>query len=235
MIRSLYRLAASGICLMLAFHTHAQHIDSTASRRYQWVIKLAPLSIVDPDNTVQPGVEYIFGKRSSVQAEFGYGWHNFSLFTYKENYRYREVWRSRAELRTYWKRRGQYRTPLGGYWALEAFYKQINNRENYTIGRECQSGPCAYYQQIDTPVTKYVSGGNLKLGFQNKFGPDPDERLLIDLYFGLGIRVRNVERIQAPPDSYPWTFRNNGLLGTYESGRVTVPNITAGFKIGYAF
>ncbi len=220
---------------MLAFHAYAQPTDTTAIRRYQWVIKLAPLAIVDPDNTVQFGAEYIYDQRHSVQAELGYGWHNFSLYANERDYRFREVWRSRAEWRTYWKRRGQYRTPFGGYWAVEAFYKQVNNRETNTIGRECQGGPCAYYQQLDTPITKYVSGSNLKLGFQNRFGSDPDDRLLIDLYLGFGLRFRNVKRGVIPPDSDQWYYQSRDLFGSYERGRATLPNMTAGFKIGYAF
>nr|WP_293842424.1 hypothetical protein [uncultured Arsenicibacter sp.] len=235
MIRSLYRLAASGICLMLAFHTHAQRIDSTASGEYRWVIKLAPLAIIDPDNTVQLAAEYLFGQRSSVQAEFGYGWNNFSLYNNQRDYRFREVWRSRAELRTYWKRRGQYRTPVGAYWAVEAFYKQVNNREKYTIGRECQSGPCAYYQQIDTPITKYISGGNLKLGFQGKFSSNPDDHIIFDVYMGFGLRFRNVQKPDVPTDSDRWFYESRDLFGTYERGKVTLPNMTAGFKIGYGF
>ena len=45
-----------------------------------WVVKVAPLSLLDPDNTIQIGVERLLGRQHAVQAEFGYGWQAINLW-----------------------------------------------------------------------------------------------------------------------------------------------------------
>ena len=211
--------------------------DTLAPRPIRWVIKLAPLALFDPDNTLQIGAERLLGQRYGLQAEAGYGWNNFSVYASNnpEDYQHREVWRGRVEWRTYIKRHGRMRRPRGTYWAYELLYKQVNNQEVQTIGRECQDGPCAYYQRTTNPVTKYVGAGHIKFGYQSAFDASPAARVLIDFYFGIGIRRRIVERPAQPTDSSYYWYEGGDLLGTNRTGAYTFPGLTTGIKVGYVF
>ena len=166
--------------------THAEPMQ-------RWVVKFAPLSLFDPSNTVQFGLERLLGQHQAVQVEFGYGWQGMNLWRSSQSSRYTdtEIWRGRAEWRYYW--RGG---PIGSYMALEGLYKQVNAYEHGTIGVGCTTGPCQYYQRYSLPITKHVWGGHLKFGRQ--FSLMPSNRLLADVYGGLGVRWNTIERASRP-------------------------------------
>ncbi len=208
----------------------------------RWVVKIAPLFILDPDNTVQFGVERTLGGRSSVQVEGGYGWPGFQYyrpynygwpgFQYYRPYNYsdREVWRGRAEWRIYSRVNVR---PRGGYFAIEGFYKQVNAIESGTIGRACGGGfNCQYFQQYRSTAQKFVTGGHLKWGVQFRL----DDDWLFDLYLGVGLRSVSVQYFRPEfPDaqtyrSYNGPFNSLGLGGINTS---VAPSATLGFKVGY--
>ena len=170
-----YALIALLICLPLLTLAQRMRLDTTIRPLMNhppgWVAKFSPLHLFDPDNTVQFGLERVLSTRQSVQAEFGYGtgvmnvWRNGGSSRYGQA----EHWRGRAEWRFYTNR---YRTnrnfginvrsaaPLGNYLAVELFYKQDNALERFPVGRECVGGLCAYFEQLETPVMKYVWGSH---------------------------------------------------------------------------
>src|SRR5919202_6575111 len=105
MVRTLLLWTLAGSSLSQA-QTIVPNPDSSVSRKEPgsaWVIKFAPLSLFDPDNTIQFGIERRLGNRHGIQAEFGYGWQGMNLWQNSQNKRYsnREVWRTRAEYRYY--------------------------------------------------------------------------------------------------------------------------------------
>lgn len=195
----------------------------------RWVVKIAPLFLLDPENTVQFGVERTFGGRSSVQVEGGYGWPGFR---YSQDYTYtnREVWRGRAEWRIY--NRINVR-PRGSYFAIEGFYKQVNAIENGTIGRACTgSFNCQYFQQYRSTTQKFVAGGHLKWGKQFRL----DDNWLFDFYFGIGLRSVMHQNFRPQfADSYSYRY-SDGLFSWVSLGGTdapVAPSATIGFKIGY--
>ena len=207
-----------------------------AERDPKWVIKFAPLTLFDPDNTVQVGVERLLGQQHAVQVEMGYGWQGINLWQNSQNRRYsdREVWRGRAEYRYYFNRAD---APVGPYVAAEGFYKQVNARESGTTGIGCGTNdatfrPCQYYRMFTSPVSKNVWGGHIKIGRQ--FSISPDDRLLIDIYTGLGFRRSNVERFGRPSGVYYYGSAGYSLFDAFSPQTYAVLSVAYGFKIGYS-
>ncbi|GAA4454288.1 hypothetical protein GCM10023189_20540 [Nibrella saemangeumensis] len=209
----------------------------------RWVIKFSPQHLFDPDNTVQFGLERILSHRQSVQGEFGYGSGVMNLYRNSESSQYLlpEYWRGRAEWRFYTNR---YRTnrnfnvnvrspaPLGNYLAVELFYKQANAFERFSAGRECVGGQCAYFEQLETAVMKYVWGSHFKVGRQFVAGTE-NNRLVLDMYLGVGIRFKAISRSPIPAEDQVFRMRNYFLYDPFYPGSLVLPSLTAGLKIGY--
>ena len=207
------------------YSTHAQPARP-------WVVKFAPLSLFDIDNTVQFGFERLVSQHSAVQLELGYGPQGMNLWQSSQNERYsdREIWRGRAEWRYYLDKTNQ---PRGRYVALEGFYKQVNVRESGTVGVGCTTGPCQYYQVFSSPLQKYVWGGHVKFGRQ--FALLANDRLLADFYLGLGFRRRIIDRFQPDGDSFYYRSAGLTLFDSFSSIPYALISLSYGAKIGYSF
>lgn len=217
----------------------------TLPRTPRAVLKLAPLSLIDRDATVQAGLEYRVGPKTSVQAEFGYGWQGLSVLeTELDQFVKAEIWRARSEVRFY---TGRYRTnrqrriavrsnfPLGNYWAVDGLAKQINvTGRAYERTTESGTG----LRSIGLMTTRrYVVGTHLKLGRQFTFY-DPYKRrfarTLFDVYVGAGIRwAVNEVRRKSQTAEYQSCRCGVGPSFTAE-GAQWAPSLTAGLKVGYA-
>lgn len=199
-------------------------------RNPKWVVQFAPLSLFDPTNTLQFGLERMIGQHNSVHLEAGYGWQGMNLWQTSQSTRYTntENWRGRAEWRYYW--RGG---PIGPYFALEGLFKQITAYENGTIGVGCESGPCQYYQQFSTPITKHVWAGHLKFGRQ--FALSANNRLVGDFYGGLGVRWRSLDRTTKPDGYYYYESRGFTLYDPFAFSPYPIISLSYGFKVGYTF
>lgn len=196
--------------------------DSTISYPHRHILKLALSALIDLDATVQLGLEFPIGSRTSFQTEFGYGKNKLPIFNsdYSEM-QAGEVWRFRNEFRKY---NGHYRTnksrsisikatpPLGNYWALDLLTKQINVIDG---GRQ----------------QRLVLASHIKLGRQFAlFHVDkkPDD-LLLDVYLGVGVRYFNVIR-QIPQARYSDVLP--GVADRFVPGNYILPSLTAGLKMG---
>ena len=224
----------------------AQNDSTIALRRTpRAILKLAPLSIMDQDATIQAGLEYRTGIRTSVQGEIGYGRKGLSPFgSDLTEFVDAEVWRGRAEVRFY---SGRYRTnnrrglavrsnfPLGNYWAIDGLFKQINVTDRAD----------EYPPVIDGSVSRnvwsmrtcrYVLGSHLKLGRQFAFH-DPQKRLfsrtLLDIYLGAGVRW-NTNAVRETGQN-PSEQCGCGIGRSFTNrGGQWLPSVTAGLKIGFA-
>lgn len=204
----------------------------------RWVVKFAPLALFDPDNTIQFGVERLFGTRHTVQGEFGYGWKAINMYpARREDYENFEVWRGRAEWRRY---SGRYRSfrrphfaqvPIGRYFAIETFFKQFTARQTTAVGRECVDGTCAYFEQGTFPIYRTVWGLHAKFGRQFVLTMPSDNRFLLDFFIGFGFR--NLSPFRFNTASNDDVIRSTGFLfwNTQQGG--LRPSATLGIKLGY--
>ncbi|GAB3699519.1 hypothetical protein GCM10027592_25670 [Spirosoma flavus] len=198
----------------------------------KWAVKFSLLSLLDPDNTIQFGVERMLNRRQSLQLETGYGWQGMNLWENSRNGRYRdrEVWRGRLEWRYFFNPTGQ---PRGRYVAVEGFYKQVNLRESGTVGIGCATGMCQYYQLFTAPLQKYVWGAHVKIGRQFQFIPT-NNHWLFDVYLGLGFRRRIVESYRPAADTYYYRSTGINLFDTFNATPATLFSMSYGFKLGFA-
>ena len=220
------------------------------AKPYRWVLKFAPLSMLDPHSTIQFGAETKIGKRSTLQQELGYGHVSFSTAGASTHNKYpdREVWRARTEYRFYYQRT---KTPfLGNYFAVDLLFKQLNASRNVAFGRACEGGGnfngffgggCGYYEYQNKTLYRYTWGLNFKFGRQITI---PETNLLLDFYAGFGLRyIHNPattssltplyegEQIQDASNRY-----NSRLFEDFQPGNsYFMPSLSGGFKIGYGF
>jgi hypothetical protein len=203
-----------------------------------WVVKFAPLALFDPDNTIQFGVERLLGGKHTIQGEFGYGWQAINMYPYRrEEYENFEVWRGRVEWRRY---SGRYRSfrkphyataPIGRYFAVETFFKQLTVLDNTAVGRECADGTCAFFERGTFPIYRTVWGAHVKLGRQFVLSIPGKNRLLLDFFIGLGFRSVTPYRFNNSQNED--VIRSTGLAFWNSQQEGLRPSGTLGIKLGY--
>lgn len=247
----LFRLPS--LCLLIALSSTAQAqipVDTlipTMARRpptAQWVLKFAPLSLLDLTNTIQFGMEHLAKRtRGAWQGEAGYGRGTFAVLSMyganSERQQSLETWRARAEYRLYNKRdqrwaQARYRRPHGNYVAFEGFFKQVNTHESGSMGRDCVNGQCNYNQYYQSIVETYTLGGHAKIGRQFWLSPTGDRpHWLLDMYVGLGFRTSHTARLGLPADAFV-NSANTILFGSStDNSNRTIPSVTMGLKLGF--
>ncbi len=209
-------------------------LSDTMARKPLGVIKLAPLSLLEPYNTFQAGFEYIPEKGVwSIQAEGGYGnyftnlHNNQALNGGGNNRQNSENWRFRTEIRLYTE--GYIYRPLRFYVAAEYFYRRSNWLSQGSVGRECESGVCAYFEQLNYRMFRDVFGYHAKVGVQQTLSP----RLLLDLYAGLGRRHVWVHSPQLGPNDDTRRRRVIFNIDPGQPGYYRLVSASMGFKLGY--
>ncbi|WP_299130809.1 hypothetical protein [uncultured Winogradskyella sp.] len=223
-------------------------IDSTNSKFYRhftlpvllkkndFFIYTSPLKAIDlftqPMLTI--GGEYFFTDRVSFSAEYG------TVYTDRLGGRpnlelYKNKGRSiRYEIKLYNTLIKPKNPRFNKYIGFEARYIRylFNDNISYTATDE----EISFFVRETVGVTKTVDIYNLKLGINYPI----DKRLFIDLYSGLGIRIRRIENLNNTFNAETDTlivdqdcflcFRKNEAQ---DSG--TFFNFTLGFKFGYKF
>ena len=188
---------------------------SNKSRKY--IIKFAPTALLDYDAGLQIGIENKINPAWTVQNEFSYLFgsgidiegfdnrKNVKGFAYKGEFRRYKLSRS-ADFK-------------GFYWAPQFMYKQVA----YDIWQETFSydtlTSIETYHYWTTPIVKIVYAENFKLGYQY-LAPSG---FIFDSYLGAGMRTI--------------LFTKNKNFAEEHSSfpQGTLPNFTAGFKLGWIF
>jgi len=215
---------------LLSVIARAQGTPTPPGPARQWVIKFAPLSLVDLSSTIQFAVEGVVASNQSLQLELGYGWQAMNpwLAPNRERFNQYEVWRGRAEWRYYWRGR---KAPYGAYTAIEGLYKRENALAVSTISAYDNVRQVEYTLQSLSPIAKDVFGINVKIGRQ--FPLITNGRLVCDFYGGLGLRTRSIQSTN-PPDGYRLARQPFiGINPFYEYGSASLFSLSGGFKIGY--
>jgi hypothetical protein len=202
------------------------------------ILKIAPLTIFDIDNTFEFAAEHRLGKsnRWTLSEQIGYGAGVANVWD--ENYgNSREHLRVKTEARRYKNNNGQM---TGFYTAYELFFKQVNDKINRSVGRECGSGPCAYFENLDYPVSKYVAGTTIKIGYQLRFNDENKKKskFMFDFYVGLGLRRIMIDhKIDGAATQNNSWFGNDGFFSFGSFGYVdrayNIPHASLGIRLGY--
>ncbi|KAB7733055.1 hypothetical protein F5984_03705 [Rudanella paleaurantiibacter] len=213
-----------------------------------WVVKWNPLAMIDFDSRYQFDVERMVGRRYSIQGGVGYGNERIQIAKQVDNrFREREVWRTQLEGRLYtdrdlpqnrWRRvRTVTQTPLGNYLAINTFYKQVNAPFEGTLARGCDDGSCQFFERYSARAVRYVMGAHLKMGHQGSIQVSPNNnRLLLDVYAGIGIRWRWFRQFGIPnyEDARPeFIDADRDLTSEWSLQRGRFPSLMLGLQIGY--
>ncbi|MES2732382.1 MAG: DUF3575 domain-containing protein [Bacteroidota bacterium] len=217
-------------------HCTAQTItDSITIRKPGFILKIAPLSILDVDPTYQLALEYFLNRQWSIQQEMGYGNKYILSPNVSTTAKPNAIWRLRTEVRYYLGRPLAKTTVTGAYFALEGLYKQVHTQKSESVGRDCDNGNCAYFQELTYTSVKEVAGIHLKMGKQWLLGKS--KRFALDVYSGVGWRMIFLKSADLPEGTSisAENFRTPFFSQTSESGRYSYPSLSAGFKVGYLF
>jgi hypothetical protein len=219
-------------------------LSQDSLQRKHLILKISPLTIFDIDNTLQIATEHNLSKnmRWTLSEELGYGAGSANVWAYNSNNNSygpnREVYRVKIEARRYNLKKN--RQMAGGYMAYELFYKQVNDIMNRTIGRECDGGPCNYFEEVNYSASKYVVGGTVKFGYQTFIRNEnkKNTKFVFDFYVGLGLRRVMIDhRIDGDVQNNTWFFGNNGIFTNgglgYRDNAYNIPHAALGIRLGY--
>lgn len=225
----IYLLGILLVCSLTAVRGQIPPPDTLGS---VMILKMAPLSLFDLDNTVQAGLEVPLKNPAwTVHQELGYGHSVFNLWFYERGeHPNRETWRSRSQLRYYFRKRNQ----KSAYVAAEYLFKKNSEQKFESVGYECTgvqfNQQCAYFKNQKTHLGRFVNAFHLKFGGQIVIG----ERWLLDMNVGLGIRALNVRYLDKYPkpvlgrDFQFFDFRTD-VPGRYQP----TPSFSLGVQLGY--
>lgn len=225
----IYALGVLWVCSLTMVRAQIPPPDTLGS---VVILKIAPLTLFDLDNTVQAGIEVPLKNPAwTLQQEVGYGHSAFNLWLYeRREHPNRETWRSRSQIRYYFRKRNQ----KSAYIAAEYLFKKNSEQKFESVGYECTGAQfnqqCAYFKNQNTHLGRFVSAFHVKWGGQIVIG----ERWLLDMHLGAGIRALNVRyldqyRKPALGNDFRWFDFRTDVPGRYEP----TPSLSFGVQLGY--
>jgi hypothetical protein len=240
-------LVGGWLLLPIALSAQAQVRYDIAKARYdsarratqpRMILKAAPLTLFELQNTAELGIEVRLTEQFSLQGQFGYAPNWLLWRSLPDRYTRRENWRGRLEARWYIDRpnaNGLF--PIGRYVGIDLLYKQLNAYEAATIGKECQGFGCAYYQRTNSRVVRYIGAINGKVGTQRVIGYSDKTNQplwLLDGYVGLGVRFGQTERQATETgDLYFDPGTSFDFTDPFRQSNRAYLNVVAGVKVGY--
>ena len=183
----------------------AQSKDSVQQQvRLPILAKYSPLSLLDPDPTIQFGLEYPLSNLVSIQLQVG-ALKTFGRPDFWGNNSSRMIYRVRPEVRVYLnKERDSFD---GAYLALEGLFKEVRQQR----AEEINQG--SYFEYKEFLLVRQAWGSHIKFGFQKTF--TRNKKWLFDFYFGPGLRwvfhhtTNDVSLDQVETEDIFWGLRNN--------------------------
>lgn len=211
------------LCLMAMLSTqsivYAQNTETKSSFSPKLIAKYSLFSLMEPETTIQLGVEYIFKPKIAFQQQFGY------IFNNPLGHNIGGI-RSRSEMRFYYTKDKR----IQGYVAPEVLYKFVQQNGIREFWRE----EGAYRQTIDFEANRNVIGFMPKVGLTNDIF---NSTFALDFAFGIGVKAiyykSNVpgDAIERNDISFTGnTFFNNRLRN---SGHEVLPNLYFGLLLGF--
>lgn len=200
------------------------------------MLKLAPLSLIDLDPTIQAAIEIPLRPQWSIQQEIGYGGPKLGLFNYQPGLatKSKATFRARTEIRYYFSPGYRHQvglkvSPAGFYIAGEALYKKMNHAQTQTsiTNGVILPQPTTILNSTTTRITRQVYGMHAKIGYQaivGRSGKIP--QFVVDVYMGAGFRIVSVRQISG---------LGLGKFTRFEAfdGTLRKPSLAGGVKIGW--
>lgn len=206
------------------------------------VFKLAPLSLLDLDPTVQAAVEIPLKPNWTLQPEVGYGWQQLGLFNYQTLSKPKSTIRARTQIRYYFSpsltRQGTGTAksiPSGFYGAGELLFKQMDHKTDRSVSSSTGvvTQPIVARESIN--IRRNVYGIHANVGYQGTISRK-HPNFVVDVYMGVGFRIVSVRQTSGLP-----VVAANGAVGESFGfsrfvpidSRLRKPSVTGGVKIGW--
>ncbi len=181
---------------------------------FKTAVSFNPTVLAATDNMVMIGGEHRLKKRFALVLDAGYIFDSYLSF--QEVIKTTTGFTVRPGVRLYNGRDKR------GYLELNVFYKQVNYKLYDWLGKDCVNGIETYEQLQKFTYRKKTVSFNFLTGRQFRLS----NKLLLDLYGGLGVKIRN----QGPAESSS-CYRENerrSLLGN----RFARHDVLASFPFG---
>jgi hypothetical protein len=186
-------------------------------------LTLNPFSFIEQDAGFTPGIGYAVTDKLSLLTDAGLIFYN----PFIENSRGDNVtnflagYKIKPEFRFYPKA-GPHNK--GFFIGAELLYKHVRYNRYDGVQVTDNMGNIAYTNYSGYKIKKDVYGGSIKVGVRTYF--NKNYRLGMDLFFGLGARVKNFAVRDLPPGgSFDRSFFSNRFLNPYwqEGPAVSLP------------
>ena len=143
---------------------------------YKHTLSIAPLALLDFDNTLLLSAEHRFNRRWAINTDFGY---TFATY-YLTNVDHTTGFTVRPAARMYFGKRSEL------FWQAQVLYKQVNYTITDWLGKECVNNVPAYEQFQQFKFRKRVAGLNVMTGEVMPLS----SRLFFEISAGLGVRQK---------------------------------------------
>lgn len=184
--------------------------------QYGHSISISPLALADFDNTLMLSGEHRFKPNLGFLLDAGL----VVTSQFYENKKSALGFNIRPSIRLYYDRR------LGSYGQLQAFWKRVDYHMNDWLDKDVVNGVATYFKEQDFTLRKNVYGANMIAGELFPL----NSKLLLDLYAGLGVRLRK-QNIVGEPNS---TYRSGWVLfSNPNSDKVTTISLPFGIRLTY--
>jgi len=212
---------------------------NTYSQSNGYIIKFCPLSLIDEGTfpSIQGGLEIKVSDRLTWYNEIGIKYKKSSYEGADTSFVKSSGLRAKSELRYYYKRTESTLNAMeGGYIGINVFF----NKDHHDSEIE-------YYHKKDSTilyadnigVRKNIFGLNVVTGFQKTI----IKHFLLDVYAGIGIRLKFIRNISQEYDSNkddlvtPIDITIQGVRKgmDVDNGFSGIANLTLGFRLCYKF
>jgi hypothetical protein len=190
-------------------------------------IRTNPLSFLEIDAGAMVGVRYQWNKKFSATLDPTFIF--FSPYYGADSYNSQPLGiKIRADVRYHFNKPGS----NGGrpFIAPEFHYKYRSVDRTTTFGINCINQNCAYYMEDTYREIKTEVGGSLKMGVDVPI--DKQERLSLELYGGLGLKIFKYNEESIPPGgSFISEPSHQDFFGTSEG--MATPLVFGFLKMSY--
>ena len=202
---------------------------SVAQNKIKYIaLSLNPFTFIDTDAGIAIGAEYGTGKKTSVFTEFGLLL--YDAYRNKENKNALTGFKIKPSFRYYFDKQKKHGITTGSYIAGEFLLKSVNYYRYDPLRINDAVGNFAYTYIGGYTIKKNIIGFSAIWG--SKFFMDKNEKLLLDLYTGVGFRNRtlNTKGIPANASVNANSFFERKQLNTL--GETTNQAILGSFYLG---
>lgn len=219
------------IAILLSANVYTQQSPDSS----KWILKFAPLALIDPlTATIQPGIEYKFTPRWSLEADYGLRFRALELASFNKDVNHYRYNKFRLEGRWYYGfRRKSFATTLPYFIAAEAFFinQQYGKNKNYFSPRN----DTITIDFDSAGLRRTVSGLCFKVGVQSHF--KRDSKLFMEWAIGIGVRTINIQYnnvVNQRTSSFKYRREFDWRVGDNFIGKESTVHLALNIKLAYS-